>query len=124
MPRIESFDKEKVIKDAMQVFWEKGYNGSSMEDIFNATGLNRSSIYNSFGSKRSLYQATLEFYEREGHKLHRKVLLKSKNPLDAIRGLLNNVLLASKADTEGKGCPRGGGRNSCPAQSPPLSRVA
>ena len=104
MPRSETFDREKVVKDAMQIFWEKGYNGTSMQDIVDATGLNRSSIYNSFGSKRSLYLATLDLYEREGHQLHRKVLLKSRNPLEAIKGMLNNVLIASRADTEGKGC--------------------
>ena len=50
MPKLETFDKVQVIDKAMYLFHAKGYHLTSMQDLVDATGLNRSSIYNSFGS--------------------------------------------------------------------------
>ena len=48
----------------MDVFWHHGYEGASMQHLAEATGLNRSSIYNTFGSKHALYLAALDRYRR------------------------------------------------------------
>lgn len=104
MPRIEEFDKEMVLQKAMNVFWEKGYNGSSMQDLVDATGLNRSSIYNTFGSKLELYQNTLSHYQKETVGVFQKVLLRAKNPLNAIRLIFENFLPEIMSDSKGKGC--------------------
>lgn len=104
MPRIEEFDKEAVLKTAMNVFWDKGYNGTSMQDLVDATGLNRSSIYNSFGSKLELYQTTLSYYQKESGGVFQKALLKAKNPLEAIFLIFKGFLPEILADEKGKGC--------------------
>lgn len=104
MPRPESFNREDMISRAMNVFWEKGYHGASMQDLVDATGLNRSSIYNSFGSKRALYKTTLEHYERESNKNFRQTLLRANCPLGAIRKMLQNAAEFARLDKEGKGC--------------------
>ncbi len=104
MPRIEEFDKEQVLKQAMNVFWEKGYNGTSMQDLVDTTGLNRSSIYNSFGSKLELYQNTLSHYQKETGGMFRKALLKANNPLEAIRLIFEGFLPEILVDNHGKGC--------------------
>ena len=104
MPRLEEFDRFEVIQRAMRVFWENGYHGTSMQDLVDATGLNRSSIYNSFGSKRSFYKITLDFYEQESNKGFRQILLRSDCPLAAIRKMLENAVDHAENDKEGKGC--------------------
>jgi len=104
VPRVEEFSKEIVLQKAMNVFWEKGYNGTSMQDLVDATGLNRSSIYNSFGSKLELYQNTLSHYQKETAGIFQKILLKAKNPLDAIRMIFENFLPEILNDSKGKGC--------------------
>jgi len=104
MPRIVEFDKERVLKNAMHVFWEKGYNGTSMQDLVDATGLNRSSIYNSFGSKLELYQNTLSLYQRESGGMFQKALVKAQNPLEAIRLVFEGFLPEITNDEKGKGC--------------------
>lgn len=104
MPRIVEFDKEKVLKNAMHVFWEKGYNGTSMQDLVDATGLNRSSIYNSFGSKLELYQNTLSLYQKESGGMFQKALVKAQNPLEAIRLVFEGFLPEIMNDEKGKGC--------------------
>ena len=104
MPRIEEFDREAVLKQAMNVFWEKGYNGSSMQHLVDATGLNRSSIYNSFGSKLELYQNTLSYYQREAGGMFQMALLKANNPLEAIRLIFEGFLPEILEDDKSRGC--------------------
>ena len=104
MARQEEFDRSEIIDRAKQVFWEKGYNGTSIQDLVDATGLNRSSIYNSFGSKQSLYRASLDQYADESNKVFQKLLLKSSGPLDAIRNILYSTIIAKKADEQSRGC--------------------
>ena len=104
MPRVEEFDREAVLKQAMNVFWEKGYNGTSMQDLVHATGLNRSSIYNSFGSKLELYQNTFSHYQKETGGMFQRALLKANNPLEAIRLIFEGFLPEILEDDKGKGC--------------------
>lgn len=104
MPRVEEFNREIAVRQAMNVFWEKGYNGTSMQDLVDATGLNRSSIYNSFGSKLELYKTTLKFYQKESGGVFQKALIKANNPLHAI-ALIFDSFLPQKIDDKGDmGC--------------------
>ena len=64
MPRSIAFDPEEILDRAMDVFWEKGFEATSLPDIERATGLNRSSLYNTFGSMRDVYYAALDGYRR------------------------------------------------------------
>ena len=57
--RNKTFDPKKARYQAMTLFWKKGYEACSMEDILRETGLSRSSFYNTFGNKRDLYIAVL-----------------------------------------------------------------
>ncbi len=60
MPRTRSFDDAAVVRAAREVFWVKGYPDTSISDLEEATGLNRSSIYSAFGSKRKLFDRVVE----------------------------------------------------------------
>ena len=62
MPKVKQFDEAEVLKKAKAVFTEKGYNGTSMDDLVQATGLSRSSIYDTFGDKHGLFLKTLDQY--------------------------------------------------------------
>lgn len=55
MPRPKEFIPGEAIEKAMQVFWHKGYEATSMEDLLNAMDLNRGSLYDTFGDKRQLF---------------------------------------------------------------------
>lgn len=66
MGRPKEYDREEVLDCAMQVFWSKGYECTSMQDLVDAMGINRGSIYAEFGDKRSLHLAALDlFYKKE-----------------------------------------------------------
>lgn len=92
MPRVQLFDKKKALEKAMELFWKKGFNGTSTRDLEKATGLGTSSIYNSFGGKESLFFETLQYYiEAEQLKLGQKIK-SSPSALKALRALFECVL--------------------------------
>ncbi len=59
-----AFDPELVLDQAMQVFWRHGFESTSLEDLETATGLSRTSLYNTFGSKRELFERAIDRYQR------------------------------------------------------------
>jgi AcrR family transcriptional regulator len=56
------FDRDAALKEAMKLFWERGYQGTSFDDLIAAMGISASSFYNSFGSKEALYCEATQFY--------------------------------------------------------------
>lgn len=62
MGRSRSFDTVEVVRRARAVFWSTGYDAASLPELEAATGLQRSSLYHAFGSKRGLFDAAVESY--------------------------------------------------------------
>jgi TetR/AcrR family transcriptional repressor of nem operon len=62
MPRQKAFDPDEALQKAMQVFWERGYEATSVEDLVQSMGINRFSLYSTFGDKHQLFVAALERY--------------------------------------------------------------
>ena len=70
IPRPQTFEREVVLEQAMNVFWRQGFEATSVDDLIRATGLARQSMYNSFGDKRTFFLATLQRYlEVQGEKM-------------------------------------------------------
>ena len=87
MPKVETFDRQQVLEKVVQLFHEKGYNATSMQDLVDVTGLNRSSIYNSFGSKKELYQESLQSYRSASQNMVQKILIRTSHSKSAIKKL-------------------------------------
>lgn len=64
MARPLEFDPQVAIDQAMEVFWAKGYDATSLSDLLAATSLSKSSFYQSFGSKHGLYEKCLKYYRQ------------------------------------------------------------
>ena len=62
--RPKEFDPEQIADAAMQVFWQRGYAATSIQDLVEGTGLSRSSLYNAFDSKHGLYTCALSATSR------------------------------------------------------------
>lgn len=60
--RPREFDIEAAVESAMQVFWTRGYNGTSLVDLIDGTGLSRGSLYKAFGDKHGLFLCALDRY--------------------------------------------------------------
>jgi TetR/AcrR family transcriptional repressor of nem operon len=65
MPGVKRFDESEVLDRVMRLFWERGYEATSIQDLLDAIGLNRGSLYATFGDKRRLFLAAVERYVRQ-----------------------------------------------------------
>lgn len=66
MARPREFDETAAVESAMHAFWDRGYEATSTQDLCEATGLGRSSVYNTFTSKRALFERSLAHYSARG----------------------------------------------------------
>lgn len=65
MARAKNYKVEDKLELAMQLFWERGYHATSIQQLVDSLGINRASIYDSFGSKKGLYMRSLESYANQ-----------------------------------------------------------
>jgi len=65
MGRPRGFDEDAALEAAMQVFWEKSYEGATIADLTEAMGINRSSMYAAFGDKESIFRRVMERYRAD-----------------------------------------------------------
>ncbi|AZM62434.1 MULTISPECIES: TetR/AcrR family transcriptional regulator [unclassified Streptomyces] len=66
MARTKEFDPDAALRAALELFWQRGYEATSMSDLVTHLGIGRASLYATFGSKRELYLKALERYEQDG----------------------------------------------------------
>ncbi len=90
--RPREFDEEKVLQSAMDAFWRKGYEATSLSDLCACTGLNKGSLYQSFGDKHSLFMRALEHYSETEFRHVASVVFQSESPLENIRAVMHNVV--------------------------------
>lgn len=104
MPWEKSFDVDEIVDKATVVFWAKGYEATSMADLLKATGINKGSLYNAFGSKKGLFMKSLLKYHREQHKATLAKLTAMDDPKGAIAAFFDALIEQSVTDEELKGC--------------------
>jgi TetR/AcrR family transcriptional repressor of nem operon len=92
MARTRQFDERQALLAAMLVFWEKGYEGSSIHDLEQAMGLNRTSIYNAFGNKRALFNRVMLCYKESVMSALFAELQNAPNIKEGVRRLLYGAL--------------------------------
>ena len=107
MARMQEFDTGKALGDARRVFWDKGFEATSITDLETATGLGRSSIYNGFGSKRGLFDAVIQDYMDTVLRPRLKQLHGSSQSNDGISTYLRSLstdLAKASEQTANRGC--------------------
>lgn len=103
MPRNKQFDQAEVLDRAMQTFWTHGFEATSVEVLVERTGINRGSLYASFGDKRSLFLAALDKYlDRRNSLLAELRTLAS--PRDAIRRVFESLFQRNGGPDASAGC--------------------
>ena len=91
MGGVKQFDEDRALDGAMRVFWQNGFSGTSYPDLMEATGLNKSSLYNAFGDKQALYLRCLEHFSAiYGERLRKR--LNAGRLEDAVGGFFNELI--------------------------------
>ena len=104
--RKRSFDKQVVLDQAMRLFWENGYSGTSLSDLTTTLGINKPSLYAAFGNKEHLFKASIEHYmQHYGEPLMKKLLEPETAPLSQrVKAYLHATALLITNPELPKGC--------------------
>ncbi len=108
MPRPRTFDEDCAVEAAMRTFWANGYEATTTEDLCAATGLGRSSIYNTFTSKHELFRRALLRYVETMNAFQFGILSdEGRPPVERLRALFSAVIdgeMATRRDGRSIGC--------------------
>ncbi|MBL6010414.1 MULTISPECIES: TetR/AcrR family transcriptional regulator [Bacillus subtilis group] len=102
MARSKEFDEKAVLRKAMELFWEQGYEKTSMQDLVNHMGIHRRSIYDTFGDKRSLFLASLNHYEELIVNEMESIISSTSSIKQAIRDVF--IFVLNSIEQYPKGC--------------------
>ncbi|WP_027931453.1 TetR/AcrR family transcriptional regulator [Amycolatopsis thermoflava] len=104
MARTKEFDPDVALHAALELFWRQGYEATSMQDLVDHVGVNRASLYATYGSKHDLYLRALDRYcELRG--IETMTALNRPGPaLDAVRDFIRSYVTECHEDAESKGC--------------------
>jgi TetR/AcrR family transcriptional repressor of nem operon len=104
MSRPREFDPEQALDRALNVFWTKGFEATSLDDLCEATRLGRSSLYAAFGDKRSLYLRALERYENGAVGRISAAVGGARSPRAGIAGFVERIIEDIVAGPGRRGC--------------------
>lgn len=104
MPKEVLFNEETVLQRATALFLNKGYNGTSMDDLTKATGLSRSSLYNSFGDKHSLFMRCLQYYQSTEQGAIKVAVNSATSPVKKIKTAFRHLIDVILKDDKRNGC--------------------
>lgn len=104
MPRVKLFDQQKVLEKAMELFWEKGYHATSMQDLVDHLSINRASLYDTYGGKMELFLSSFEYYRRINITTAREFLFQYEKVKDGLRALFYMAIEQPGTPDDNKGC--------------------
>ncbi len=104
MSRTKAFDQDIVLHKAMELYWEKGYFATSIQDLVSHLGISRASLYATFGDKKQLFDQSLALYCATNKKSTLEFLQNQKNIKTGLKKLFEIAINDSISDTKKKGC--------------------
>lgn len=104
MGRPAAFDRDQVVHQVTDLFWKKGYLGTSISDVVEATSLKPGSIYNSFDSKQKLLLEALESYSSNSFARVQQCLQSDEGLMPALEKMVSELIELAQNDPDAKGC--------------------
>ena len=103
MARTKEFDQEQALDAAMHLFWKQGYEATSIQELVDATGVQRQSLYDTFGSKHEIFlQSLMRYQALAGHQLSNLTKSHPRGGLPLIRSIFESC--ASQTVCDARGC--------------------
>lgn len=104
MPWEKQFDIDDRLDRAMQRFWARGFEATSMQDLVDSMGVNRGSLYGTYGDKRSLFLSALRMYDDRVRRQTLARLEAGSDSLGAIRGVFEMFAEPALRGRPARGC--------------------
>ena len=104
MARTREFDEEQALDAAMRLFWEKGFEGTSLSDLTAGMGIQRPSLYAAFGDKKELFEAALRKYTGDHAAYVRASLQNRPSIIEAFRSLFRSTTATGDEEGPSRGC--------------------
>lgn len=104
MPRVKQFNEKEILNKAKELFWEKGFHATSIQDLVCHLGINRASLYDTFGGKEELFSKAFEQYRNEAGNFLRITLDQESSVRLGLERLFDIVIEGVMADESRKGC--------------------
>lgn len=104
MARPREFDEADVLDAAIERFWQRGYEATSVRDLADEMNIAGASLYNAFGDKRSLYARALNRYLDQTFRERIRRIEPANPPREAISVFLNEIIKRSLSDKQRRGC--------------------
>lgn len=104
MSRTKQFQEEEVLQKAVELFWKKGFHATSMEELVQYLGINRASLYDTFGGKRQLFEKAIKKYIRDNEQALHAFLNKQSSLKEGLINFFHLLVKTAVQDQELKGC--------------------
>ncbi|MDY8045527.1 TetR/AcrR family transcriptional regulator [Paenibacillus polymyxa] len=104
MVRPREFDEDQALDAAMRIFWEKGFEATSLSDLTSKMGIQRPSIYAAFGDKKQLFEAALRKYTQSHAAYVRSGLQSNSSVKEAFYNFFGGVVAEEYEDGPNRGC--------------------
>ena len=103
MAGVKKFDQEEIIDRALEVFWQQGYEATSIHDLVEATGIGSGSLYGTFGDQEKLFLAVLDRYSEKSAATFMNAL-NDPNPRRALEGMFEQLIERMSNPGYPRGC--------------------
>jgi TetR/AcrR family transcriptional repressor of nem operon len=104
MPRVKLFDENEVLKKATELFWKKGYHATSIQDLVSFLGINRGSLYDTYGGKKELFDKAFQLYRTNNSNGITAFFESQSEVKKGFRKLFEMGINESISDKDKKGC--------------------
>nr|WP_299342071.1 TetR/AcrR family transcriptional regulator [Allomuricauda sp.] len=104
MPRTKQFDEKEVLNKAMELFWEKGFHATSIQDLVSHLGINRASLYDTFGGKEELFNRAFQTYRNASGDMVKGLLAGGASVKQGFEKLFDFAIEEAVKDNARKGC--------------------
>lgn len=92
MPRAKAFDPDVTLEHAVELFWRRGYEGTSMAQLLEFMGISRQSLYDTYGDKHTLFLSAVDRYRENLRKRFAEIIAEHDSPLAGLRAWVDHVL--------------------------------
>lgn len=104
MPRVKQFNEAEVLDKAIHLFWTKGYHATSIQDLVTHLGINRASLYSTYGDKKQLFVRAFHHYQKQNTDRIRRFFKEQASVTSGLKALFDGAIEESVQDVERKGC--------------------